>query len=373
MKDSIVTITNSNLLSNKYGIQLCDLDTLVNVEIYPLNEYKLDIYRLSERDDDYENYCVDKDPTDPPRSGNHDYDGSLDSTCSIKIKDLPDPDKFECINRGYDGSLDLYLTAFDLLDSFWRNKDNDISKPVDRLLANGNDIYFAHTLKIFPSKLNGDYFCNERVLTDPKLWNFDSDSDGVFDAFVDKNPPPINEVKLLDSLNKIYNQVNINWVYDKKIDATGNYELVQSTSKFDDADIYSSFHASQYGINNMGESYTSAKTRIWLVDTLTNIFGFAPTDKNDSFLNTVVIKPNVPDWVISHEVGHAKFKLYHPDGSTCQPSGTDLGYSLDNLENHVTNDNFNLMNSGCIQNIVNTKISNFKIRRYQWDYIRNGK
>jgi len=75
----------------------------------------------------------------------------------------------------------------------------------------------------------------------------------------------------------------------------------------------------------------------------------------------------------AHEIGHATFKLYHPDGSQCNDID-DQGWKKDKLEKPYINDKYNFMNSGCLyESKTVNKMNEFRIRKYQWKYIRDGK
>lgn len=69
---------------------------------------------------------------------------------------------------------------------------------------------------------------------------------------------------------------------------------------------------------------------------------------------------NLSDLVFAHELGHAKYDLWHPD---------DIGGTNDdNLRSPVNFDDYNFMNSGFILNLTQA-LDVFIVRKYQWDQI----
>lgn len=372
INDKEITLTYDGFIDTAHLYShICDLDTLFKTDVYPNKTIKVDIYRLAERDDDYENYCVNKDTTDAPRSGNYDYDGSLAADCVTKIGDLPNADNFECINRGEDATLDYYIEVSEPIGSFYTDKDNDISKPIDIFKA--QSLKAIHDVKVFPSISSGEYFCNERVLTNPNLWNFDTDGDGINDAFVDRIPGEVDYEKIKNNLDSIYSKVGVSFDIFQGPLLIDNYENNNWGGFEGDYKNFSHYHIAKFG-NQAGDVNGAIKTRIWIVDSLVNASGFAIyNDSTNNPVNTLVVSVlQMKNWTVPHEVGHAKFELYHPDGSACL-SGGEEGWKIDKLKAKVTSDKFNFMNSGCLQNTFNTKLSDFRIRRYQWIKIKKKK
>jgi len=69
---------------------------------------------------------------------------------------------------------------------------------------------------------------------------------------------------------------------------------------------------------------------------------------------------------IPHELGHGVFSLYHPDDKG--------GVENDDLDAKVKTDKYNFMNSGLIYSCcTKKKINEYRLRKYQWKYIRDGK
>ncbi len=170
-------------------------------------------------------------------------------------------------------------------------------------------------------------------------------------------------------MNSIYSKVWISFNVFQGPLITDNYENNDWGGFEGDYKNFSHYHIVKYG-NEAGDVNESLKTRIWIVDNLHTASGFAIyNDSTDVPVNTLVIsETQMKDWTVPHELGHAKFDLYHPDGSPYLPDG-DEGWKKDKLKGKVTSDKYNFMNSGCLQNSFNTKLNDFRIRRYQWKKI----
>jgi hypothetical protein len=328
----------------------CDTIKQVKVDIYPQKTLHVNLYTLAETDDDIANYCIDKDGDGKPYETG-DVDGSLLPDCKTPISSS----SHECVLPGPDGSLDL----FNNITPFWTNKDNDIFKSIDSItiVANQN-----HLRKIYAGS---DKFCNERPL--PK----DTASYPVLST------AEIN--KISNNLNLIYNQVGINVIANYK-----GLKYVNFDSHTDDNIIETSplrfehnyVHVQWFG-GNLATYVEADTTTVWITNNLDNhtLKGIASgvpvnnplTKLNSNLGNSVFIDYlKFENRTISHEIGHARFYLFHPDVTTdCGGNG----WSNNGLINPVNSDAKNFMNSGCTQFLFTTSINNFIIRKYQWKKI----
>jgi hypothetical protein len=160
-------------------------------------------------------------------------------------------------------------------------------------------------------------------------------------------------------------------------------KFVNFDSDLDDNDINTNkneqnyLHAQVFGgdITNFTIADT---TTVWIVKKLDNhtLRGIACGDPKklgniiSNIANTVVIDEiSGIDRTISHEIGHAKFHLFHPD--VVIPGCGGSGWSWNKLTNQTGNDKKNFMNSGCTHAIHNTSINDFIIRKYQWTLIHS--
>lgn len=109
----------------------------------------------------------------------------------------------------------------------------------------------------------------------------------------------------------------------------------------------------------------SDNTIIWRVNNIPSSQGSVINGRATLFgKNTAAINVTngTPTFrTIPHEIGHARYELRHPDQDWVQ----------DKLKGPVNNDKYNIMNSGPIfQNNPLESISDFRIRRYQWEKIQ---
>lgn len=336
-------------------------DSLFAIDISAPKSLFVKLHILCDSDDDYENYCVNKDQEDPPRSGNHDYDGSLLSDCITPIDSLDEPDSFECINRGPDGTLDLFQEV--RIDEYWKErKDNNILKPVDSLYIELDNL---SNLRILPSvDTSGNHFCNSRPVTSPSDWNQDIDGDGELDAFVSMCPDPATYdiEQITKDLNIVYSDIGYTINVDNNGVTAKNFN--SSSKAMNNLNEQMNFHISQVG-GIITDPKTADTTIIWLVDNLNNLRGRANGDNDKVVYNTLMINTNMDVMrTVAHELGHAAFNLYHPN---------DSGSLNDGFENGPTDDDkFNLMNSRYIYNTETThNIYNYRIRKYQWKTIHD--
>jgi len=353
-----------NGIHNKDSLSchLCNSpDSLFAIDISAPKSLFVKLYILCDSDDDYENYCVNKDPEDPPRSGDHDYDGSLLSDCITPIDSLDDSDSFECINRGSDGTLDLFQEL--RINEYWKErKDNNILKPVDSLYIELDNL---SNLRILPSiDTSGNHFCNSRPVTSPSDWNQDIDGDGELDAFVSMCPDTTSYdiEQITNDLNIVYSDIGYTINVDNNGVTAKNFN--SSSKAMNNLNEQMNFHISQVG-GIIIDPKTADTTIIWLVDNLNNLRGRASGDNDKVVYNTLMINTNMDvRRTVSHELGHAAFNLYHPN---------DSGSINDGFENGPTDeDKFNLMNSGYIYNTKTThNIYNYRIRKYQWKTIHD--
>ncbi len=361
---------------------ICDSDTLFDVDIYPWIIEDIHIYRLAESDDDYANYCVNFDG-DSIHYEVGDVQPYLLADCTTPINSLPNPESFECINPGLDGSIDLF---FETTQGYWLNRmDNDPSGSPDNLIFNPN---LLSSLKIHPGKdASGEYRCNSRPVTLPSQWNTDRDGDGEIDTKVTSNVPfdiNLNEIKI--SLNDIYNQIGVKFnVIDMSYD-TLNYNASSFVGNTNPEIKY--IHYSLIG----GDKVTNIKTDemiIFFIDEMiignkfkeyiatstgnpANSLGKGMTE-NGKGLNTCFINANFhlnPETyrprTLPHEVGHGMYSIFHPDDQG--------GVNHDKLSSKVKSDRYNFMNSGKLYNCCSVKnVQENRVRKYQWKYIRDGK
>ncbi|MFT6337889.1 MAG: hypothetical protein ACJATI_004656 [Halioglobus sp.] len=368
-KKIIAEYNGPNSIDSAYAHWCGGTDTLFMMDIYAPKSLFAEVYTLCERDDDFENYCVDKDKTDPPRSGNHDYDGSLDSDCLTPIDSLPNPTKYQCINTGLDGTLDLFFMVLEA-NGVWKNRDNDPTKPNDTFKAPSTKE--LHKVTVHPSiSTSGSRFCNERVLSNPTtMWNKDINGDGKVDAYISLCPSTPNIIKIQDDLNAVYEKIGVTFNVTNGGELYENYNIADYPNKTDGF-----LDAQWHHVNKFGNSYdnmTSAtNTHIWIVKDLIGLRGVAVFDTMGNNKNSLMVSElKQSDRTIAHEVGHAKFQLFHPDGS----GGSEKGYKNDGLKVPVSNDYYNFMNSGVLYpHNTNTDVTKYRVRRYQWKFIHDGK
>ena len=316
---------------NSFTVKACAPDiSLMEVDIYPSKTMTVEIYTLCESDDDVINYCN----TNP----------SLLPDCSTPISSAT----HECILPGADLTLDRYLDH-----AFWREQNNDPTKPSD-VLDFSPAAY--HELKILPSynPATNRYFCNKR----PQPSNVAPCPDLL-------TPAELSTIQ--SDLNTIYNQAGIQvTVIDK------GYKNFNFDNKFSDdngIDISEQNYLHWAFVNYQGiyplNMMKSANTIIWRVNNIiysgTGIaYGRATPNIRNSLLINVTTGAGTFR-TISHELGHAKYGLAHPDED----------WVTDGLKGPVNNDQYNLMNSGPLyQNYTVESISDFRIRRYQWNKIQ---
>ncbi len=280
--------------------------------------------------DDVINYCIDKpwlmlDCNTPITSNTH-----------------------ECILPGEDGTLDRFLDH-----TFWKQKDNDPNKPSD-ILDFSPTAY--HELKIRPSynAVTGEYFCNKR----PQPNNI---------APCPSLLTPAELSALQSDMNTIYNQAGITVeVVDK---GYKNFNFDNRNPDDNGIDISEQNYLHWAFVNYQGvypsNMMKSTNTIIWRVNSIIySGTGIANGRSTPDLRNSLLI--NVTEGAgtfrtISHEIGHAKYGLAHPDEDWVQ----------DGLNGSVNNDKYNIMNSGPLYQIYPVQsISDFRIRRYQWNKIQ---
>lgn len=290
----------------------------------------VEIYTLCESDDDVINYCS----TNP----------HLMPDCTTPIASAT----HECILPGADLTLDRYLDH-----AFWRQRDNDLSKPSDILDYTNQRL---HELKIRPSYDNatGRYFCNKR----PQPNNIAPCPDLL---------TPVELSTLQSDLNTIYNQAGITVEVADKGHKNFNFDLSttedNSLSYQEQLRLHWAFIGYQGPFDNNMQK--SENTIIWRINDIPSSEGSAINGRATGFgTNSVAINigNGTPTFrTLSHEIGHAKYDLRHPDED----------WMKDELKGPVNNDQHNMMNSGPIfQAHPVGSISDFRIRRYQWEKVQ---
>jgi len=213
----------------------------------------------------------------------------------------------------------------------------------------------------------------------PSQWNTDRDGDGINDCKISSNVPlNINTIAIKNNLNKVYNQIGIKIdLIDKGYD-TLNYNATDIVRNAIDETEY--IHISYFGSdeNNLVQADTAT---IFMLDEMDVGEKFKRTGRSGGrglinasgigikscFINTTAwLGPKSRDRTIPHEVGHGVYSIFHPN--------TKYGKTYDKLLNYVKSDIYNYMNSGGIYKCCTVKnIDEYRVRKYQWKYIRDGK
>jgi hypothetical protein len=369
-------------------LSICS-DSILDLAVYPKIELGVHLLRLAESDDDYANYCVNFIADSIPyQSG--DVKPHLMADCITPIDSVYFPQRFECINPGLDGSLDLFLENIPLSSSvtgYWYHRqDYDMTGDYDKIVY---DPFDKSSLVIYASlDTMGRYRCNTKPVTLPSSWNTDRDNDGVLDSKITSTVPTnLNVVDIQNNLNTIYNKAGIHMTVTDKGYDTLNYNSTSFVANTPAETPY--IHILKYGGNEQIMPKADTVT-LWFIDELKtgnlhtetgDSAGRGTVDNSEKGRNSCVISSyyhlhstEFKERTISHEIGHGVFSLWHPD---------DNGGKNDGLLNHVDCDQYNLMNSGniyyynpilpCLPNGTVKKIKEYRLRKYQWKYIRDGK
>ncbi len=232
---------------------------------------------------------------------------------------ITDPNH-KCILPGIDGSLDLYNNPT------WVKPTDDIYKP--------NNL-------IMEVRAGADLYCNSTPRTNntsPFLTSLDI-------------------VKLQNDLNTVYNSIGLNITLIDKGMVKRNYDSYKDDNKIDAAnEEHTNFHISEYG------GGPNSPPTCWIVPGLINSANnttLRGLGTASGYRTLYLNEYSNVDRTFSHELGHAYFGLFHPDENG--------HWQLDNLKSSVSNDYYNLMNSGNIYNTGTTHLlSEYKLRRYQW-------
>jgi hypothetical protein len=343
-KSNILTLSQRNTANtDSIYMMSCDTIKVMKVDIYPEKTLDVNIYTLAETDDDIANYCIDKDGDKTPYEV-EDSVGYFKPDCKTRI----DSKDWECILPGPDGSLDLFDKP-----SFWRDKDNDENKDKDSV--NFKSFRELYTLRIFAGS---DKFCNEKPLS--------SDTS----SFIDMTNRILN---ISDSLNIIYNAVGIkikvNYLGVKYFNFDSKDDLGKGKNAIiNDPIEQNSAHLQIFGGVNLDTLNLAPKTTLFFVPEMIKVRGRATAGRVDSIFQNLanslfVDANNYGPKTIAHELGHARFNLFHPDGTHCEDKD-DIGYTYNGLRKRVTRDEFNIMNSGCFSR-------GFIFRRFQWKIIHS--
>ena len=308
---------------------------IYEIETYLARTVSIDLYTLQESDDDEANYCIDKNGNGIPwESG--DVDGSLLKSCKVTDKIMSTD--HVCINSGPDGSIDLYA---------YHTSANWIH-PLDAIVGKGH-----HSAKVIASTdLECQTIPNRIVPGDPS----------TYPPRLDPVPTGINVAKLQQDLNTIYKKlgISVNVNYHGVISA--NFD-----SFLDDNILTGKQEQARYHIQNFGGIPKAGNSVAWIVN---DLYKEADTGGKNKFRsrgrgtgfkdNTLTLNYSIlVDRTFSHELGHAKFDLGHPDDD----------HAHDGLENSHSGDNYNFMNSGKIYSSSVHNISLHRLRQYQWEKI----
>jgi len=307
------TLFNDHIPSINYNrISVCNEETFI-AHSNTTKVLHVDIVSLCETDDDTENYCL-RDP-------------SLLPDCVTPISSA----SHECINRGPDETLDLYYDV-SKYQTLPESEMNDITRPVDSFPMNTQKRYDLKVLPSFKPSFLNPYFCNT-PLPETKATPCDILESEELD-------------KIATDLNTIYNQVGIEVVV--------RYTVLESNYDSEEDDGILSFNE-QVSLHAMlkktlrGEMAAFNKTQVWLTK-LEGAAGRGSIPVGNNSLSVDLFYSN--DRTIAHEIGHAKYELFHPDASSeysdGKPTGAkDCGWeSEDLLVAPVTNDIHNFMVSG---------------------------
>lgn len=229
------------------------------------------------------------------------------------------------------------------------------------------------------------YFCNNRVLVDTTKWSHDVDGDGIYDTYLsDCSSISTTEVTEIEQdLNAVYCKIGIfiKVIYGGSKNINANLSSIDIWIS-DEQDL---LHKMQYGflVDSMDNPIENDTTFAWIIDDKNlGIRGRASKDEVDNPRNSILYnKAKAVSRTFAHEYGHAKFKLYHPDGSEFNADGSstgitdDKGWDKDSLSKTYGDDFFNLMNSGYLyhQDVNMTKcthnLNKIILRQYQWSKI----
>jgi hypothetical protein len=322
----------------------CDTIKLFKTDVFPEKELHVNIYTLAETDDDVANYCI-TDRTGDGKINAQDSTGYFMPDCKTRITSAT----HECILPGPDGSLDLFNSP-----TFWVNKDNNVNKDRDSFYY--ESIGKLHTRKIFAGS---DKFCNEMPMANDTANHADITSKITI---------------MTDSLNIVYNEVGIkvrlNYLGIKYFNFDSSEDNGKGKiAKIDNLSEQKFVHLQLFGGQNIDTMNYASTSTLFFVPEMIGVKGRATSGKiNQSFQN--IVNSCFYDAVtftaktIAHELGHARFGLFHPDGTHCIPKSNDNGYKYNGLEIPVISDTFNLMNSGCFP-------SGLILRRFQWKIIHS--
>ena len=350
-----LSATASNVL---FDIHTCS-GKLYELETDVKKTLNVDLYILSESDDDIINYCHDEDGDGiffeigqtPP-----DFDGALMPDCKTPIPAI-DPNTgspYECIHSGLDGSLDLYFQT----DSgqFWKSKLNDPARKIDVLHASSkfSDLVVkpSYDLVNYPSTPR---FCNNRPLTN----------------HIEAPPGLLSKANLESELDKIYAKIGID-INVNIINKPDNYDIISDDNKM---------HISELLLYHIKESVGSIQesiipmptTTVWYINEIIgggigHQHGFSTSTKNsgsaDVLYNSLALGNTAPvlELIMAHEIGHAKYELWHPDDHT---------HSWNSVDPQFSSDDYNFMNSGEILKL-DQDLQKFRLRQYQWVLIHEN-
>ncbi len=336
---------------NSFLVKACANIDLMNVDIKPDKKLTVEIYTLCESDDDKPNYCHDKNDNGISFENSADFDGSLMPDCVTPINSPT----HNCIDVGPDLSLDRYLDR-----SFWEQKINDFTKPSDIFEFN---IMHPNLTKISPSYITPislssalGYFCNSRPLPT-----------NVAVCPEDLSTAEIQNIQ--NDLNSIYNQAGIKVVVVNKGKVYFNFDLRGDDDNAIDITEQNHCHHIFNPTSPPGTPIATLNTLIWRLNDIKDNDPSSHINGRATFfgVNTVTINVSngTPNFrTIPHEIGHAKYKLNHPDGD---------GYIIDNLHGKVDTDKYNIMNSGPLYQLLPiSSMSDFRLRRYQWTLIQEN-
>ncbi|MDF1696543.1 MAG: hypothetical protein P1U56_11945 [Saprospiraceae bacterium] len=189
----------------------------------------------------------------------------------------------------------------------------------------------------------------------------------------------MNIEDIQNNLNTIYNKAGIKFTVNDRGYDTLNYNSSSFVSNTFNETRY--IHILKYGGTESMMPKADTIT-LWFIDELKTgtlltedgeSAGKGTVDNSKTGRNSCIISTNIhlhptkfKERTISHELGHGVFSLFHPDDNG--------GVKNDALEAEVDSDKYNIMNSGNIYNKKTVKkIKEYRLRKYQWKYIRDGK
>lgn len=365
MGKTLTLMDNSPGVRDSCIVTTCLHDTLMHVDVVPQKTYTAYVYRLSESDDDFENYCVDKNTSNIPYSPG-DTDPYLLSDCATPIDSLPDPAAFECINRGADGTLDRFMEVG--TSQYWRKPHLDLNLSPDSVSFSQSNMLYS--LKVHPQRdTMGRYFCNSKPVVHPKKWNYDANGDGINDCRRSNVPSSFSIADLEQAINSTYSKVGVSFSMVDLGELLGNYEI--TVDKEMDVQESGAFHAyrTRSGFSNL---VPNDSIEIFIVDVLQNrdpITGKKGESEGRGLqykgegISSVFLVPKYLKTVTSpHELGHSVFGLQHPD--------EENGVKYDGLDAFVKKDYKNFMTSGKITS-REKNANKVRPRKYQWTKIHN--